>query len=71
MVRPPSYTSDVASVSAVSEAQVTSPSIPEPPPPPKAQAPVPANQTGILRSQAIPNTPGTMKKRVQIQEISV
>lgn len=75
MVRPPSYTSDVASVSAVSEnqmtSQVTSPSIPEPPPPPKAIAPVPTNQTGILRSQAAPTTPGTMKKRVQIQEISV
>lgn len=64
---------DVASVSAVSgETQtVTSPSIPEPPPPPKAQAPVGANQTGILRSQTAPTTPGTMKKRVQIQEISV
>lgn len=75
MVRPPSYTSDVASVSAVSESQmtsqVTSPSIPEPPPPPKAIAPVPPNQTGILRNQTAPTTPGTMKKRVQIQEISV
>lgn len=80
IIRPPSYTSDVASVSAVSDtqmtsshmtSQVTSPSIPEPPPPPKAVAPIPANQSGILRSQTVPTTPGTMKKRVQIQEISV
>lgn len=72
MVRPPSYNSDVASVSAISETtHVTSPTIPEPPPPPKAVAPVPPNQTGILRSQTAPTTPGTMKKRVQIQEISV
>lgn len=82
IVRPPSYTSDVASVSAVNSdtqmtsshcmtSQVTSPCIPEPPPPPKAIAPISANQSGILRSQAAPVTPGTMKKRVQIQEISV
>lgn len=53
---------------------VLSPSIPEPPPPPKAQAPatatVAANQAGILRAPT-PQTPNTMKKRVQIQEISV
>lgn len=49
---------------------VTSPSIPEPPPPPKAQPPQ-CNQTGILRPQGCPQTPSTMKKRVQIQEISV
>ncbi|KAL1124007.1 hypothetical protein AAG570_001777 [Ranatra chinensis] len=41
---------------------VTSPSIPEPPPPPKAQPP---QQGGC------PQTPSSMKKRVQIQEISV
>lgn len=53
---------------------VTSPSIPEPPPPPKNQPPAPlcgGNQSGILRSHPGPTTPGTMKKRVQIQEISV
>lgn len=52
---------------------VTSPSIPEPPPPPKNQPPVVSvcNQTGILRPQGVPTTPGTAKKRVQIQEISV
>ncbi|XP_060517630.1 neuroligin-1-like isoform X2 [Cylas formicarius] len=48
-----------------------SPSIPEPPPPPKGQPPLSFNQTGILRNHGLPNTPGTMKKRVQIQEISV
>lgn len=50
--------------------EVTSPSIPEPPPPPKAQPPQ-CNQSGILRQQGCPQTPSTMKKRVQIQEISV
>lgn len=50
----------------------TSPSIPEPPPPPKNQPPTGlCNQSGILRSHPVPATPGTMKKRVQIQEISV
>ncbi|XP_076271225.1 neuroligin 2 [Rhynchophorus ferrugineus] len=50
----------------------TSPTIPEPPPPPKGQPPTTGyNQTGILRSHGVPTTPGTMKKRVQIQEISV
>ncbi|XP_050309519.1 neuroligin-1-like isoform X2 [Anthonomus grandis grandis] len=50
----------------------TSPTIPEPPPPPKGQPPASAyNQPGILRSHGVPTTPGTMKKRVQIQEISV
>lgn len=52
-----------------------SPSIPEPPPPPKNQPPTTlmnvCNQTGILRPHGAPTTPGTMKKRVQIQEISV
>ncbi|XP_039278642.1 neuroligin-1, partial [Nilaparvata lugens] len=49
---------------------VTSPSIPEPPPPPKAQPP----NASILRQQHMagcPQTPSSMKKRVQIQEISV
>lgn len=50
--------------------EVTSPSIPDPPPPPKAQPPQ-GNQSGILRQQGCPQTPNTMKKRVQIQEISV
>ena len=51
---------------------LTSPSIPDPPPPPKNQPPTQCNQIGgILRQQGCPQTPGTMKKRVQIQEISV
>lgn len=55
----------------------TSPSIPEPPPPPKGHIPTSSNvnqqqiQGGILRGQGAMSTPGTMKKRVQIQEISV
>ncbi|GLH02501.1 Neuroligin-1 [Gryllus bimaculatus] len=55
--------------------RLTSPSIPDPPPPPKHQPPTLCNQAGasggILRQQGCPQTPGTMKKRVQIQEISV
>lgn len=70
LVRPPSYTSDVTNENN-DEQTVTSPSIPEPPPPPKTQPPSGNNQPGILRSQTAPTTPGTMKKRVQIQEISV
>ncbi|XP_020284974.1 neuroligin-1-like [Pseudomyrmex gracilis] len=43
--------------------------LPEPPPPPKAPAPnVGLTCPGILRQ---PGTPGSAKKRVQIQEISV
>ncbi|XP_014488378.1 PREDICTED: neuroligin-1-like [Dinoponera quadriceps] len=43
--------------------------VPEPPPPPKAPAPnVGLSCPGILRQ---PGTPGSAKKRVQIQEISV
>ncbi|XP_050584749.1 neuroligin-1-like isoform X3 [Bombus affinis] len=43
--------------------------LPEPPPPPKAPAPnVSLSCPGILRQ---PGTPGSAKKRVQIQEISV
>ncbi|XP_017760218.1 PREDICTED: neuroligin-1-like [Eufriesea mexicana] len=43
--------------------------LPEPPPPPKAPAPnVNLSCPGILRQ---PGTPGSAKKRVQIQEISV
>lgn len=54
------------------ETTATSPSIPEPPPPPKNQPPATVcNQAGILRPHGAPTTPGTMKKRVQIQEISV
>nr|XP_018898206.1 PREDICTED: neuroligin-1-like [Bemisia tabaci] len=41
------------------------PSIPEPPPPPNQSA------AGILRPHNCPQTPSSMKKRVQIQEISV
>ncbi|XP_031345725.1 neuroligin-1 [Photinus pyralis] len=65
LVRPPSYSNDEHSQNIVS------PSIPEPPPPPKNQPPIPSNQVGILRPHGAPTTPGTMKKRVQIQEISV
>lgn len=52
---------------------MTSPNLPEPPPPPKGQPPPVAamNQVGILRSHGAAITPGTTKKRVQIQEISV
>lgn len=63
-----SYPPDVTNLE---KPPVTSPSIPEPPPPPKGQPPAQCNQTGILRVQGAPTTPGTMKKRVQIQEISV
>lgn len=50
----------------------TSPAIPEPPPPPRGHFYCGAyNQPGILRPHGAPTTPGTMKKRVQIQEISV
>jgi hypothetical protein len=45
-----------------------SPGIPDPPPPPRH---VSTFQGGILRQQGGPATPGTAKKRVQIQEISV
>lgn len=64
---------DVTSTTGQENRMVTSPSIPEPPPPPKNQPPVASvcNQTGILRPQGVPTTPGTAKKRVQIQEISV
>ncbi|CAB0008363.1 unnamed protein product, partial [Nesidiocoris tenuis] len=66
-VFPPGYDAE--------EPSVFSPTIPEPPPPPKVLAPtitatVAANQAGILRAPT-PQTPNTMKKRVQIQEISV
>lgn len=64
-LNPPSYSPEEQPPNA------TSPSIPEPPPPPKNQPPNPCNQTGILRPHGAPTTPGTMKKRVQIQEISV
>lgn len=44
-----------------------SPDLPEPPPPPRSSF-----QSGILRQgSSNPATPGTTKKRVQIQEISV
>ncbi|CAO1308344.1 unnamed protein product [Diamesa serratosioi] len=47
--------------------QELSPDIPDPPPPPRG-----IFQGGILRQQTSgPATPGTTKKRVQIQEISV
>lgn len=54
---------------------LTSPSIPEPPPPPKNHPPQGCqgnNSSSILRQQNCPQTPpNLMKKRVQIQEISV
>ncbi|KAJ8915609.1 hypothetical protein NQ315_003393, partial [Exocentrus adspersus] len=66
---PPDVTT--STLQDVQNESLVSPSIPEPPPPPKGQPPPGANQTGILRAQGAPTTPGTMKKRVQIQEISV
>lgn len=65
---------DVTTTNQQHQDIINSPSIPEPPPPPKNQPPAPlcvGNQSGILRSHPGPTTPGTMKKRVQIQEISV
>nr|XP_022918704.1 neuroligin-1-like isoform X2 [Onthophagus taurus] len=64
-IDPPSYPPDLTKND---NGQMTSPSIPDPPPPPKNQPPV-CNQTGILR-HSVPTTP-SIKKRVQIQEISV
>lgn len=62
---------DVTTTTQDTQIQQTmiSPSDLEPPPPPRGQPP--SNQAGILRQQGAPITPGTMKKRVQIQEISV
>ncbi|KAF5289026.1 hypothetical protein FQA39_LY03905 [Lamprigera yunnana] len=64
-ISPPSYSNDEQSENIIS------PTIPEPPPPPKHQPPSSNSQIGILRPHGVPTTPGTMKKRVQIQEISV
>lgn len=66
------YPPDVTSTTQDKQSLV-SPSNLEPPPPPRGQPPCTGanNQTGILRGQGVPVTPGTMKKRVQIQEISV
>lgn len=68
-----SYPPDVTSTASTANQDIaTSPSIPEPPPPPKNLPPTGlCNQSGILRSHPGTTTPGTMKKRVQIQEISV
>lgn len=71
---PPDVTASTTTSQDEGRNVVTSPSIPEPPPPPKNQPPpqaVTCNQAGILRAHGVPTTPGTMKKRVQIQEISV
>lgn len=71
---PPDVTASTTSQEGQSaDVAATSPSIPEPPPPPKNQPPATVcNQAGgILRPHGQPTTPGTMKKRVQIQEISV
>lgn len=67
--RPPDVTSTAQEVRHC----IVSPSELEPPPPPKSQALTSGsnNQTGILRPHGAPITPGTMKKRVQILEISV
>ncbi|XP_017786115.1 PREDICTED: neuroligin-1-like [Nicrophorus vespilloides] len=66
--KPPIYP-DVTTTTTNQDTQTTtSPSIPDPPPPPKNQPPT---SQGILRPHGVPTTPGTMKKRVQIQEISV
>jgi neuroligin len=61
----PPTTQDVSTTIAEDD-QELSPDIPEPPPPPRASF-----QGGILRQGNGPTTPGTTKKRVQIQEISV
>lgn len=67
--RPP----DVTSTTQEARYFIVSPSELEPPPPPRTQVLTQSshNQTGILRPHGAPITPGTMKKRVQIQEISV
>lgn len=67
--RPPDVTSTTQDV----KYYIVSPSELEPPPPPRGQIITSgsSNQTGILRPHGAPVTPGTMKKRVQIQEISV
>lgn len=49
--------------------QELNPDIPDPPPPPSRSSF--STQSGILRQGSAPATPGTAKKRVQIQEISV
>lgn len=62
---------DEVNVSAVrnADSEDENEDLPEPPPPPKAPAPnVGLTCPGILRQ---PGTPGSAKKRVQIQEISV
>ena len=82
--QPPIYTPSENTEAPVEEQETqspspsprrSSPSIPDPPPPPKTLPPPSCNQisssVGILRQQGCPQTPGTMKKRVQIQEISV
>lgn len=78
--QPPSYipsdsTEAAAEKQNTQSQHVTSPSIPHPPPPPRTLPPSQCNQIGasggILRQQGCPQTPGSMKKRVQIQEISV
>ncbi|XP_025153437.1 neuroligin-1 isoform X4 [Harpegnathos saltator] len=56
-------------MSALHDSEDENEDLPEPPPPPKAPAPnVGLACPGILRQ---PGTPGSAKKRVQIQEISV
>lgn len=61
----PRTTQDVSTTIAEDDREL-SPGIPDPPPPPRASF-----QGGILRQGNGPTTPGTTKKRVQIQEISV
>lgn len=55
-----------ASTTVDDDDQELSPDIPDAPPPPRSSF-----QSGILRQASAPTTPGTTKKRVQIQEISV
>lgn len=55
---------DVGTNAEDGDREFTSPEVPDPPPPPRSNY-----QGGILRNA--PSTPGTSKKRVQIQEISV
>lgn len=57
---------DVGTTVDENDVELQNVGIPEPPPPPRSTVPF---QGGILRGG--PTTPGTTKKRVQIQEISV
>lgn len=57
---------DVSTTVDENDQDLSPDNLPEPPPPPRSSF-----QSGILRQGTVPATPGTAKKRVQIQEISV